>query len=158
MISSADARSIDPTSTVIRGAKLRERGMSNVTSKWALAGLVGAVLFSIAAPAEAKMCRWFGTSPICEGSCPRGWKATKFDSCFSGFKVYCCERTGSTTSDGGGSPYTPSKNRPPKPQGPVVSSNNRFICEQNCPYPTGSSMQAGCIQNCLNRLANRGRR
>jgi hypothetical protein len=57
MISSADARSINPTSTVIRGAKLRERGMSNVTSKWALAGLVGAVLVSTAPPAEAKMCR-----------------------------------------------------------------------------------------------------
>ena len=91
--------------------------MSNLTvSKWVLAGFVGAVLFSPAPPAEARECRWFGTPPFCEGSCPRGWKVTKTDFCFSGMKVRCCEPLGSTTSDGGGSPYTPSKNRPPPPK------------------------------------------
>jgi hypothetical protein len=58
-----------------------------------------------------------------------------------------------TTSDGKGQPYTdarPSKNRSPK-----QSSGNRAICEGNCPYPTGSSRQESCIQQCLSRLSRR---
>lgn len=140
--------------------------MSNVNvPKWTIAGLVGVVALTAAPESEAKQCRWFGTDPICEGACPRGWqpKGRPQFCTISGMKVYCCERQGSTTSDGGGSPYRPPKNRPPptspKPQGPVVSSNNRNICAGDyCGLYEGTSRYQGCMQDCMNRLANRGRR
>ena len=45
--------------------------------------------------AEARTsCYWDGTSPICRGVCPRGFNTVKIQSCFSGYKVLCCEQTG----------------------------------------------------------------
>lgn len=124
------------------------------------AGLVAALAFSMALPAEARMCRFFGTSPFCEGSCPRGWERTgRTSACFTGRKVECCERMGSTTSDGPGSPYTdgrPNKTTSPKPnKPPPLPSRNRAICDGNCPYPAGSAKQEACIQKCLSVIGRR---
>jgi hypothetical protein len=47
--------------------------------------------------ASARSCYWDGSSPFCEGRCQRGYQTMKVKACFSGFKVYCCERMGSTS-------------------------------------------------------------
>ena len=101
--------------------------MSPRFSRLVLAGLVGGLLFSAAPPAN-------------------------------------CEPMGSTTSDGAGSPYSDARQswwqrrrwwqrhvQYPAPP----SSRNRAICDGNCPYPTGSSRQEGCIQKCLATITRR---
>jgi hypothetical protein len=62
-------------------------------------------------PVAAASCFWDGTSPICRGKCPSGYNTVEVKACLNGFKVKCCEQTGSTTSDGGGHPYVPA-NKP----------------------------------------------
>ncbi|EJP62475.1 uncharacterized protein BBA_08559 [Beauveria bassiana ARSEF 2860] len=39
-------------------------------------------------------CRWYGTAPICEGSCPPGWRFVQREklNCWTGRKVYCCRQ------------------------------------------------------------------
>lgn len=50
-----------------------------------------------AAATDASDCRWFGTAPFCNGSCPVGYDhkltSAKGDGkrCSSGSKVYCCK-------------------------------------------------------------------
>lgn len=45
---------------------------------------------------KASNCRWFGTAPFCDGSCPPGYSQRMRDQrgdgkkCASGSKVYCC--------------------------------------------------------------------
>lgn len=65
------------------------------------------------------------------------------------------EPRGSTTSDGPSSPYTDGRKKTKPTPKPKPSSNNLFICESNCPWPSGSSGQKACIQKCLNRLNRR---
>jgi hypothetical protein len=38
-------------------------------------------------------CHWFGTGPLCAGSCPAGWTEKKRDSsgCLSGSRANCCD-------------------------------------------------------------------
>jgi hypothetical protein len=38
-------------------------------------------------------CHWFGTGPLCAGSCPAGWKerGRKSDGCLTGSRVDCCD-------------------------------------------------------------------
>jgi hypothetical protein len=55
---------------------------------------VGLYIGPYVGPADARECRWYGTSPFCEGQCPRGWKTTKYKACFSGWKILCCEPQG----------------------------------------------------------------
>jgi hypothetical protein len=54
---------------------------------------------SYGSPAEAATrwgnCYWDGTSPICRGSCRPGFSVRGTKSCFSGYKVKCCEPMGS---------------------------------------------------------------
>jgi hypothetical protein len=45
-------------------------------------------------PAAARLCFWDGSSPICRGQCPRGFKVVAYKRCLSGFKVKCCEPLG----------------------------------------------------------------
>lgn len=116
--------------------------MSDLTFlRWTVAGFLGvAAIFSMAAPVEALTCTSFGMSLSCEGAS------------VGAVGTQVAERKGSTTSDGAGSPYTDAgKRRPPKKK-KQPSSNNRWICEQNCPYPAGSSRQEQCIQQCLNKI------
>jgi len=66
-------------------------------------GIFAVLLFagSYANPAEAATkwgnCYWDGTSPICAGSCRPGFYVRDRRSCFSGWKVKCCEKLGSTS-------------------------------------------------------------
>jgi hypothetical protein len=46
----------------------------------------------------AKECRWFGTAPLCDGECPRGWSLEQLSGkgCagtwgISGTKAFCCK-------------------------------------------------------------------
>ena len=42
-------------------------------------------------------CYWDGSSPFCAGTCERGFSVRKSVACFSGRKVWCCEKTGSVS-------------------------------------------------------------
>jgi len=121
--------------------KVKEHRMSNLTFlRWTVAGLLGvAATFSAALPVEALTCTSFGTSLSCEGASVRA----------VGTQV--AEPKGSTTSDGPGSPYTDARKKQPPTKKKQPSSQDRWFCEQNCPYPAGSSRQEQCIQQCLNR-------
>jgi hypothetical protein len=59
-------------------------------------GILAAAIFSIgpAAAATYGNCYWDGTYPICAGSCRPGFVVRKSLACFSGYKVYCCEKMG----------------------------------------------------------------
>ncbi len=67
---------------------------------------------SWAAPASARECYWDGSSPICRGHCAAGYDTVAVKACLNGFKVKCCEKLGSTTSDGPGQPYKPASQTP----------------------------------------------
>lgn len=57
------------------------------------AGLAAlALTLALAAhPAAAEQCEWFGTAPLCNGSCPNGFRDTgERQSCLTGHKVRCC--------------------------------------------------------------------
>jgi hypothetical protein len=61
-------------------------------------GILGLAILAITAfetePAAAQAsCFWAGTSPICRGQCPRGYKtvAVSGKGCLNGYKVKCCE-------------------------------------------------------------------
>ena len=61
------------------------------------------LLFNLTTVAQAE-CKWFGTAPMCSGSCPGGWYTMKKQStnyvqqgepgfgsyCYSGKKALCC--------------------------------------------------------------------
>lgn len=60
------------------------------------------LFFGSASDVEARrevsaICKWFGTAPACNGSCPRGWTQTMTSKtgegqrCFTGSKVRCCD-------------------------------------------------------------------
>lgn len=42
-------------------------------------------------------CEWFGTSPLCDGECPGGWRYVRRSNegdgkkCWTGEKKYCCK-------------------------------------------------------------------
>jgi hypothetical protein len=77
---------------------------------------LGFALFQILGSGDAfavqhnNNCHWDGTDPICRGKCSDGFVEVKIKGCLSGHKAYCCEITGSTTSDGPGQPYVPATN------------------------------------------------
>jgi hypothetical protein len=123
--------------------------MSTMTFvRWAAAGLLGvAAIFSAAPPAAALTCTPPETSLSCE------------DTSVPATRIQLAERKGHTASDGPGSPYTDArKKKKSKKKDPSKtssgSSNNRFICEQNCPFPSGSARMEQCIQKCLDRFRN----
>jgi hypothetical protein len=115
--------------------------------RWAAAGLLGvAAMFSAAVPADALMCTPPGTSLSCE------------DASVPATRTQLAERRGHTASDGPGQPYTDArkkkKSKKKDTSKTAPSSNNRFICESNCPFPSGSARQEQCIQKCLDRFRN----
>ena len=57
--------------------------------------------FGNPAPAATRYgnCYWDGTPPICAGGCKPGFVVRSRKSCFSGYKVYCCEPMGSHSGD-----------------------------------------------------------
>jgi hypothetical protein len=75
-----------------------------------LAALCFAVML-VSCPASARECFWDGSSPICRGRCPAGYDTVAVKACLNGNKVKCCEKLGSTTSDGGDSPYVPASKK-----------------------------------------------
>lgn len=68
-------------------------------AKLVLAVLVGALLLGSLPPAEARECRWSGTPPLCEPTCPANWKymSKRTGACATGFQMLCCEPQGSTS-------------------------------------------------------------
>jgi hypothetical protein len=68
-------------------------------AKIVLAVLAGGFLLGILPQAEARECRWSGTPPLCEPTCPAGWKymTKRPGACVTGFQMLCCEPQGSTT-------------------------------------------------------------
>jgi hypothetical protein len=83
--------------------------------------------------ADAKECKWFGTAPLCDGSCPAGWDLVNYsgDGCIgtwgiSGTKAYCCKHEEPCTTYGTPDcPYPPfgssSSNSAPPSSGPQPS-------------------------------------
>ena len=68
----------------------------------ALALLAGALAMFPPGNAEAKRevtgeCKWFGTAPLCDGECPKGWTLTKHSKtgggnpCLTGSYARCCD-------------------------------------------------------------------
>jgi len=95
--------------------------------------LIGFAFLAIVALASvsavAKECKWDGTPPFCEGSCPDGWKFVKQKACFSGFRVYCCKnepKCGPAQYGTEGCPYPPFGSAPDSgekpPSGPTADS------------------------------------
>jgi hypothetical protein len=91
----------------------------------------GAMLLST--PTIARECFWDGSSPICRGRCPAGYDTVKVKACLNGFKVQCCEKLKSTTSDGPNDPYRPARKATPCPQGLVW--RERFDGDTVCVLP-----------------------
>ena len=68
-------------------------------SLFSMTGIVMVALLS-GTGADAKSvrygnCYWDGSAPFCAGSCRGGFVVRATKSCFSGYKVKCCERMGS---------------------------------------------------------------
>src|SRR6476659_8646792 len=83
-----------------------------------LCTLLAVALLAIAAcassAAEAAECQWFGTAPLCDGSCPAGWEIKEFSAkgCVgtwgvSGTKVLCCKLPVKCQFGTPGCPYPP---------------------------------------------------
>jgi len=73
-----------------------------------------AMLATWSGPVEAKECRWFGTAPLCDGSCPGGWTLEELSGkgCIgtwgiSGTKAYCCKVEAPCKYGTPGCPYPP---------------------------------------------------
>ena len=70
-----------------------------VFAKLLLTVLAGGLLLGSLPRAEARDCEWSGTPPLCEPTCPKGWKymSKRPGGCETGFQILCCEPQGSTT-------------------------------------------------------------
>jgi hypothetical protein len=141
-----------------------------VLLRWTPIGLLALLMSLALSPVEAQGVRAPSTpAPITHGCLSRLTAGAMPEGCPADLGVYYTERMGMTTSDGGGSPYVDGRshwrprpwqrpwNRPWHRPGQQAkgSSNNRFICDSNCPYPGGSGQQESCIQKCLSRLSSR---
>ena len=74
----------------------------------AVAFLAMAIMLPLAGTAWAghtNICFWIGVRPVCHGisDCGPGNELVKRENCAIGLRYLCCEKTGSTTSDSGGS-------------------------------------------------------
>lgn len=120
--------------------------MPNVSFlRWALVGVIGLLMFSPVPSVEAMTCGWRAVQPSCAAA-PVPSDATRV-----------AERKGHTASDGPGQPYTDAGKKKSKSSmtPPRDTSNNRFICSQNCPFLDKDPRQEACIQKCLDRLYSR---
>jgi len=112
--------------------------MSRVTvSKLVLAVCAAFILFGAMPQAEARDCKWSGTPPLCEPTCPKGWKfqAKRPGGCLQGFQMLCCEPQGSTTQVQGVAPCHKQCSPllgsvKPKSEASRVYSNCRALCDK----------------------------
>jgi hypothetical protein len=89
--------------------------MSILTDSRPIALGILALAACAAGAADAKECRWFGTPPVCDGECPRGWRLEQLSGkgCListwgiSGTRAFCCkiDRCGPSTWGTEGCPY-----------------------------------------------------
>jgi hypothetical protein len=110
--------------------------------RWPVRWIVGMLAVAILAilglqigPAAARECFWDGSSPFCAGHCPSGYDTVKTKACVTGHKVYCCERLGSTTSDGPGHPYVPATRPAATACPPGLVWRERFDGDTVCVLP-----------------------
>jgi hypothetical protein len=105
-------------------------------AKLALAMLAAGILLGSLPPAEARECRWSGTPPLCEPTCPKGWKykSKRPGACETGFQVLCCEPQGSTTHVDTVAPChkqcAPLLATKPKSEAQRVYGNCRALCDR----------------------------
>ena len=104
-----------------------------------------------------RSCRWEGTAPLCNGSCPGGWTKAQpptgssgGDACATGSKVYCC--TSESIGTAHGAPLTVEhppdikpqprwSGAPPAQRGSSPYNNNNY---PETPRPCASPHGAGC--------------
>lgn len=107
------------------------------TTTHSMAAAMGLLLLAITSPAPAATeCKWFGTAPLCDGSCPSGWELKSFSSkgCIgtwgiSGTKTLCCKPPPKCEYGTPGCPYPPFSRRKipkPKPIGPNEDCGKRM--------------------------------
>lgn len=89
------------------------------------------IFAGVAYPAQeaaARECRWFGTNPICNQRCPRGWeprlwggRAVRVPCTISGYLVSCCRPCGPAQYGTPGCPYPSFGKVKPAPRVPDSS-------------------------------------
>lgn len=103
-----------------------------------LLGLLGAgLLLALVPHAQARECRWSGTPPLCEPTCPKGWKymSRRPGGCAMGFQMLCCEPQGSTSQGTGVAPCHAQcagllSSVKPKAEASRVYGNCRAVCDK----------------------------
>jgi hypothetical protein len=111
--------------------------MSGSGSKLVLTVLAGVLLLGAMPLAEARECRWSGTTPFCEPTCPKGWKymSQRPGGCVTGFQMLCCEPLGSTSQSDSVAPcHTQCApllgSVKPKAEAQRVYGNCRALCDR----------------------------
>jgi hypothetical protein len=117
--------------------EMGKRAMSrSFFAKLVLTVLAGGLLLGSFPGAEARECKWSGTPPLCEPTCPTGWKymSKRPGGCVTGFQMLCCEPQGSTTHVDGVAPCHKQCSPllgavQPKAEAQRVYGNCRALCD-----------------------------